>query len=496
LIGVFTFREQAGTLEHNARLPNTSTNTTPLTTPSEITPTLSAYIAAALGLRLSEEVVALAKQHILDTFAAMISGSRLKPGEMIRRYVKSEGGPPVAQVIGSSLLTSATLAAFANGTSAHADETDDSHAASGTHPGCAVVPAALAMAEQMGSTGDAFLRAVVTGYDVGCRVGRALSPLALSATGHSSRSLGNAFGACAAAAVLARLDPQQVGWALAYGAQQAAGIRSYIRAKEHIEKAFVLGGMPARNGVAAVNLARAGASGAADPFHGERNFLRAYSPDPRPEELVRGLGENFEIAETSIKKYCVGSPIQAPLEALFEIIAEHKLRADQVERVIVRLPEHRAATVNNREMRDVNLQHILALALVNGKVTFEMAHADETAGDASIAALRSRIELVADPELLESVSPRQVRLEVFTRDGKRLAKHLLTYRGTPENPVSTQDVEDKARELVSSVIGNRRAEELIQCIRDLDQVGDMRELRPNFVAMEQDSISSEQGGQT
>jgi 2-methylcitrate dehydratase PrpD len=467
-----------------------------LTTTSEITQSLSAYVAAGLRLPLSVEVVVQTKQHILDTFAAMISGAQLKPGKVIRRYVKSEGGPPMAQVIGSSLLTSATLAALANGTSAHADETDDSHAASGTHPGCAVVPAALAIAEQTGSTGDAFLHAVVVGYDVGCRVGRALNPLSLSATGHSSRSLANTFGACAAAAVLARLDAQQVGWALAYSAQQAAGIGSYVRAKEHIEKAFVLGGMPARSGVTAVNLARAGASGAADPFHGERNFLRAYSPDPRPDELIRGLGESFEIAQTSIKKYCVGSPIQAPLEALFEIIAEHKLRAEHVERVIVRLPEHRAATVNNREMPDVNLQHILALALVHGKVSFAMAHGDETAGDPSVAALKSRIELVADPELLESVSPRQVRLEILTRDGKRLVKYLLTYRGTPENPVSTQDVEDKARDLASSVIGHWKTEQLIQHIRELGRVGDVRELRPNFVPIEQDSISSEQGGQT
>ncbi len=463
-----------------------------MTTSSEFTQVLSAYVAAALTLPLPDEIVACAKQHILDTFAAMISGSQLKPGEVMRRYVKSEGGPPVAQIIGSSLLSAATLAALANGTSAHADETDDSHAASGTHPGCAVVPAALAMAEQMGSSGEAFLRAVVVGYDVGCRVGRALNPLSLSHTGHSSRSLGNTFGACAAAAVLARLDAQQVGWALAYGAQQAAGIGSYIRAKEHIEKAFVLGGMPARNGITAVNLAQAGASGTADPFHGERNFLRAYSPDPRPEELVRGLGVNFEIAQTSIKRYCVGSPIQAPLEALFEMVAEHKLCADDIERLIVRLPEHRAATVNNREMADVNLQHILALALVHGEVSFAMAHADKS--DASITALRSRIELVADAELLESVSPRQVRLEVLTRDGRRLAKYLPTYHGTPENPLSLQEVETKARELTSSVIGNRNTEELIQYIRELDRVGDMRELRPKFVVIEQDSNSSEQGG--
>jgi 2-methylcitrate dehydratase PrpD len=120
-----------------------------------------------------------------------------------------------------------------------------------------------------------------------------------------------------------------------------------------------------------------------------------------------------------------------------------------------------------------------------------MAHAEASPGDLSIAALQPRIELVADPELRESVSPRQVRLEVLTRDGKRLAKHLLTYRGTPENPVSTQDVEDKARDLAAPVVGNGKTEQLIQCIRDLENVGDMRELRPNFVAIEQDSISRE-----
>jgi 2-methylcitrate dehydratase PrpD len=459
-----------------------------LATHSDITQTLAAYIAAALTLPLPEEIGARAKRHILDTFAAMISGSQLKPGAVIRRYVTSEGGPAVAQVIGGSLRAPATLAALANGTSAHADETDDSHAASGTHPGCAVVPAALAMAEETESDGKAFQQAVVAGYDVGCRVGRALNPVSLSATGHSSRSLGNTFGACAAAAVLARLDPQQVAWALAYSAQQASGIGSYIRAEEHIEKAFVLGGMPARNGVSAVNLARAGACGTADPFHGERNFLSAYSPEPRPEELVRGLGENFEITETSIKKYCVGSPIQAPLEALFGMIAEHKLRAENVERMIVRLPQHRAATVNDREMADVNLQYILALALVHGKLSFAMAHADISGGDASIALLKSRIELVGDPELLEKVSPRQVRLEVLMRDGKRLTTHLLTYRGTPENPLPAEDVEDKARDLTVPVIGIRKTEELIQHIRDLDRVRDMRELRPNFMPIEQDSI--------
>ena len=435
------------------------------------------YIAASQDLILPDEVLVQAKHHILDTFAAMISGSTLRPGQFMRQYVCSEGGPAEAQVAGSALFASASLAALANGTAAHADETDDSHAASGTHPGCAVIAAALAMAERAASDGTAFLKAVVVGYDVGCRVGRALQPKAVSAKGHSSRSLGNVFGAAAAAASIARLDASQVGCALSYAAQQAAGIGSYIRAQDHVEKAFVLGGMPARNGVTAARLAQTGACGTADPFVGERNFLQAFSPDPRPEELVRDLGKNFEIVQTSIKQFSVGSPIQAPLEALLAIMAEHPLSAEAVERVVVRLPVERAATVNNRDILDINLQHILALALVHGKITFATAHDDSLLNLSSVHDLRSRIELVGDAALRDAEFPRQVDLTIITRAGPRFAKRLMTYRGTPENPASTDEVEAKARDLVAPVTGRDQSEALIRAIAKLENVKDMREFR-------------------
>jgi 2-methylcitrate dehydratase PrpD len=460
----------------------------------QITQRLSAYIADGVRLPLDAEVSARAKEHILDTFAAMISGTRLTAGRVARRYVRAEGGAAVAQVVGSTLLAPAAFAAFANGASAHADETDDSHAASGTHPGCAVVPAALALAEQAFSDGAAFQRAVVVGYEIGCRVGRALNPLALSDTGHSSRSLGNTFGACAAAAVLAGLDPAQASCALAYTAQQASGIGSYIRASDHIEKAFVLGGIPARNGVTAVNLVRAGALGTADPFAGERNFLQTYSPSPRPEQLTSGLGTSFEIAATSIKRYCVGSPIQAPLQALLELIAEQSLCAADVERLIVRVPARRAGTVDNRKMADVNLQLILALALVHRRITFAMTHDKDLSADSMIAAIQSRIELIGDPELSENVSARQARLELVTRNGKRLSKQLVTYRGTPEDPLSPAEIEDKARELVVPVIGREKTEELIQRVRSLEKVTDMRDLRELFVPVKRELPVDHDGG--
>jgi 2-methylcitrate dehydratase PrpD len=130
---------------------------------------LSVYIASALGRPLPAAVIEKTKHHILDTMAAMVSGSRLMPGEKAIAYVKTLGGVKEAGVIGSSIVTTAINAALANGMLAHADETDDSHAPSLTHPGCGIVPAALAMAERESRNGTALLRAVALGYDIGCR---------------------------------------------------------------------------------------------------------------------------------------------------------------------------------------------------------------------------------------------------------------------------------------------------------------------------------------
>jgi 2-methylcitrate dehydratase PrpD len=444
---------------------------------NDITRVLCEHIAASQELALPSEVQTCAKQHILDTFAAMISGSTLKAGQFMQGFVAAEGSNAAAQVAGSALLASASLAALANGTAAHADETDDSHADSGTHPGCAVVPAALAMAERSGCSGAVFLKAVVAGYDAGCRVGRALQPAIASAKGHSSRSLGNVFGAAAAAASVARLDPDQVGCALSYAAQQASGIGSYIRAQEHIEKAFALGGMPARNGVTAACLGQLGVSGTADPFVGERNFLWAYSSDPHPEELIRALGVKFEILQTSIKQFCVGSPIQAPLEALFAIMAEHRLSSEDIERIVVRLPLQRANTVNNRAIADINLQQLLALAVIHGNVTFAIAHDDSLWNLGAVRNLQGRIELIGDPALEDPAHPRQVVLTVTTQRGQEFAKHLLTYRGTPENPATNAEVEAKARALMIPVIGPAKSDALIRMLGNLETVEDVRELR-------------------
>src|SRR5262249_11368621 len=151
-----------------------------------------------------------ASQHILDALAAMVSGSRLVPGQMAISYARKYCGAGAATVVGSELRTDGGSAALANGMSAHADETDGSHVDSITHPGCAVVPAALALAEAGGASGRTFLRAVVAGYDLCARMVMSVETVQLRESGHATHAFGGLFGAAAASAVVLGLDAKRI----------------------------------------------------------------------------------------------------------------------------------------------------------------------------------------------------------------------------------------------------------------------------------------------
>src|SRR5580700_3553925 len=276
---------------------------------SPVTLALASYISGTLDRELPAPAVAKTKMHVLDTVAAMVSGSRLKAGLAAARYVDGLGGKPQATVVGTGLLTSTVNAALANGMAAHGDETDDSHLKARFHPGCGIVPAALATAEAAGRSGNDLLRAVALGYDIGARSIYALGFGALYTEQHSTHTLATTFGAMAAASAMLRLDPTQVRHALSFAAQQGSGVPYWERDREHVEKAFDFGGMGARNGVSAATMVASGMTGVEDPLSGEKNLFTALGDTPQPGEFIAELGKRFEIIDTSIKKWCVGSPL-------------------------------------------------------------------------------------------------------------------------------------------------------------------------------------------
>lgn len=438
---------------------------------------LSDYIADALSRPLPEGVAEKARHHVLDTLAAMISGSRLHPGRVAIAYAETLGGTRESSVIGTRLRTSAVNAALANGMLAHADETDDSHAASRNHPGCAVVPAALAIAERAAASGERFLRAVVLGYDVAARLNYALDADAFAAASRSTHSFGGTFGAGAAAGALLGVDAKQARHLLSLCAQQASGVACNVRDSEHIEKAFDFGGMPARNGVTAATMVAAGVTGVDDVFSGERNFLEAFSPNPNPDRLADGLGARFEIMGTNIKKWSVGSPAQSALDAMIWLIRHERVDLANIAAVRIHLPTRSARTVDNAPMPDVNVQHLVAMLLVDGALSFHAIHDVERMNDPKILDVRRRIALVPSEELMHARPRRQAIVEVETTDGRTLSRRTLAVRGTADNPMSRDEVEAKASDLIADVLGARRAKAIVRTVRGLADVPDITALR-------------------
>jgi 2-methylcitrate dehydratase PrpD len=427
---------------------------------------------------LAPHVAREARHRILDTLAAMVSGAHLKPGEMALRYARAQGGVAEATVVTTDFKTSAVNAALVNGMFAHADETDDFEPVTKAHPGCAVVPAALAMAEREGRSGIELLSAVTLGYDVCCRFLLALGPELVRATHRSAEGTSSTMGSVAAAASLARLDEKGMRHALSYAAQQVSGLWSWVRDAEHVEKAFDFAGMGARNGVTAAIMVQLGFTGVWDVFDGEHNALAALSTEPKPEEMISELGSRYFVTETAIKSFSVGYPIQAPLDAFLRLHHEHGLNENNVERIVVRLPEDGARIVNDRSMPDVNCQHIIAVALVDGTVSFADSHSYERMADPKVRAAKERVKLIADPKLMDPAAPRSGLVEVTLRDGRTVSHFTRHAPGTKENPLDTESVNAKARLLMEPVLGAERTEEIIRRVNTLEELADVRELRP------------------
>ena len=447
-------------------------------TSTDITGQLAKYMVEAGRRELPAEVALAGRHRILDTLGAIISGARLKPGEMAIKYIQLQGGTPESSVLATDVKTSAVNAALANGMFGHADETDDFEPVTKSHPGCSVVPAALAMAERAGSSGEDLLRAVVLGYDLCCRFLMALEPDSVRGGHRSAEGTSSTMGSVGAAACIARLDEAGMRYALSYAAQQVSGIWSWVRDAEHVEKAFDFAGMGARNGVTAATMAEAGLTGVWDVLEGEHNVLQALSLDPRPDEMVKGLGSRFFITETAIKPYSVGYPIQAALDAFFTLHRQHGLTVDNVESITVRLPRDGAGVVNNRSMPDVNCQHMVAVALMDGEVTFESTHAYERMSDPATLEIKERVTLIPDEELMDRAAPRSGKVSAVLTDGHTVEHFTPHAYGTKENPMSTEDVNSKTHLLLTPVLGKARTEAIIDQVNNLEQLVDVRQLMP------------------
>ncbi|MBI4184666.1 MAG: MmgE/PrpD family protein [Proteobacteria bacterium] len=447
----------------------------------EATRLLGAFAAGLAWSDLPGEVVAHAKLCALDAVGCCLFGAGLPWTRTLIEVIAAEHARPEAAIFGAPVRTSAALAALANGTAGHAFELDDLHTAGLLHVGTLAVPAALALAEARGGvSGRELIAAIVAGFEVGLRVGMA-GTHSLFHRGFHPQGTSGVFAAAASAARVLRLDLGMSRQALAIGASQAAGL---MAAQAGAMTKRLHSGRAAQGGVYAALLAERGFSGIGDaieaPYGG---FLSSYTDRAEPERLVAGLGRTWETLAIGFKPNPTVSCIQGPLKALRSVLRDERLAAADIDRIEVRCSTfthkhsvwpYAGADVTEAQM---NMAYGLAVTALDGEA-FVAQYGEERIRDPRLLAFARRIEAVADPGI-DALGPSlrdAIRLTVHTRDGRAYHRELRYRPGSPEDPMSAEEVRAKFAKLCEEAGLGRRADAIAEAVARLDRLDDAREL--------------------
>ena len=450
---------------------------------------LADYVATLRYDALPQSVVSAAKRATLDLLGVIFPALQYEPAKVMNGYIRHVGGTPRATVIGTDIRTSTANAALANGTMAAEMEQDDVHPDSGTHPGSVYIPAMLAVAEDIGSSGRDWIVALIAAYDVGCRLSMAMDFTRQYSRGFHATGVSGTFGAAAGVARLLGLDSKGVEGAWGLTGCQAAGLLVYHMQIEHYTKSFQ-SGVPARNAVIAAELAARGYLGAEGILDGEHNVFEAFSTHENFPALTQELGSRYEIEHTGYKFYAACRAIHSPLDVLFELIAEHRFTHEDVAQITVWLPGASFTVVDNNLLTTHNLQFIMAAALVDGTITRTQTTPERRA-DPLLNEIKERVLLVRDDSLAE-IHPEigilgPSRTEVKLNDGCKFTVVRDNARGSVTRPVSDADIENKFLQMATQVISPDRARQIASIVWNLENTSSMRELTSLLSGSNQES---------
>ena len=429
---------------------------------------IAAYGARDATRALPPEVMHHAKRAVIDWFAALYPGTRVSPAVNLVRAHAAELGVGRSSLPGFGTTAFPATAAWINGSAAHSVEFDDIFRDAVYHPGCPVIAAALALAEDRGRGGRALLNAVTVGYEISTRIGTAVQPSHYEFF-HTTGTVG-VFGAAAAgAALVAPGDAAVMQHALANAGTFASGLHQAFRSDAMTKPLHA--GHAASVGVQAALAAAAGVTGAADILEGEAGFGAAMSKGAKWERAVEGLGERYNITRMTQKNHgCCGHAFAAIDAAL---ALRGRVEIADIERIEVRGYKATLDVAGIREPRTAaeakfSTPYLIAHALVHGSVRLN-AFDDDRLRDPTIRGLLRKVSLAEDAALTASFpGQRAARVAIRTREGARV-EHFAPYRkGDPEAPLSDADIDAKFIELAGPVVGEDASRALLASLWKLD----------------------------
>jgi 2-methylcitrate dehydratase PrpD len=448
--------------------------------PAGATAQLACFSSELRWHELPSDVVRHAKLCILDAIGCCLHGSTLPWTQILAEVVEAQGGTPQASIWGTPHRTAVAQAALVNCAAGHAFELDDLHTAALIHATTLSTPVALAFAERDSASGQDVLLACVAGFEVGLRVGIA-GTHGLFQRGFHPQGTTGVFSAAATAARMLRLDAGATRHTLGIAASLASGL---MAAQEGAMAKRLHSGHGGQSGVMAALLAERGYTGIANaieaPYGG---FLQAYSDAPAPAQLVRGLGEHWETLAIGFKRYPTVSCIHGPLDLLREIMAVNQLRADDIAGIEVRCGTfthrhtvwpYRASGLTEAQM---NMYFGLSLMALDREVFVDQFR-EERLSDPRILAFMERIAIILDPAI-DALGPPfrdKVHLMLRKKDGTSFSGERTWRPGSPEDPLSAEEIREKLRRLVAPCWPRTRTEQLIELVDRLDTLESVRPL--------------------
>ncbi|HEY7204475.1 MAG TPA: MmgE/PrpD family protein [Methylomirabilota bacterium] len=434
---------------------------------------LSRFVVDTEIERLSEAAVGAARLVLLDTLGAMIAGSALPENRRLAESMHGRRSREGATLIGHGGRVDPLLATFVNATAGVALEVDEGSRLGGGHPAIHVIPAALAVAEDVGADGGRLLESVVAGYEVCSRLGSATTP---RPNVHSHGTWGT-IGTAAAVARLAGLDASAVRAVINLSASMSPA-NTWTPA---LEGATIRNAYPGRSGldgILAVDLHRSGFTALPDAPSDVYGTILADRFEP--ERALDGLGGRLRIQENYFKFYACCRYNHFALDALLPMVRAGQVRAADVERVIVTTipfgPRMAGPDPASMLGAKFSIPYAVAAALALGRADV-YAFAEPALGDPRIRDLAARVEVRADPDM----SPRRAdhptaRVEIALRDGRVLTGVTSVVRGDFESPVPAAEVVEKFLGLASAPLGADRAREVVRTVDRVDTLKDVRDL--------------------
>ena len=452
-----------------------------------ITQELATYCHGLKFRQLPEEVVDRVKYFFLDFIGVACRGTQEDSSKSIYRFIKGVGhGQRGGVIIGTKERAPHLYSALANGTSSHAIEMDDVNNEASLHPGVVIFPSALATGEMVGASGKHFIEAVVLGYEVMIRLGKALGPENSYRRGFHPTATCGTFGSSVVASKIIGFNVEKIASAMGIAGSQAAGSMEYL-AQGAWTKRFHAG-WAAHSGMIAAQLAREGFRGPSSIIEGRDGFLHAYSNGADARKVLEGIGSGFEILHTSVKPHACCRYMQPPIDGILKIVKENDLQPDQVAKVKLGLLRAGAPLIAEPKENKYNPQSIVdaqfsmpfgaAIALLYRRAGLNEFHPSKIHSE-EVRRMMKQIEYFVDPDL-DRTFPKQwgATAEILTKDGKRYFTKIEYPKGDPENPLSWDELIEKFNDLSSRFMTKERRLKIVDQVKRLEKIRDLQKWSP------------------